>query len=81
MNDADVKAIAPGSVVWVRCSDPVQLIHALAPEVRDYLSERFYVIFTTYDVEIDELDAQTLKVYGLRKIPKAVEPHGPNPGA
>lgn len=67
-----VKGFPPGSVIWIKSEDPIALIAHLNERVRRMLLEDYCTIITTPDVQIDELDAQTLKMYGLRKIPKPV---------
>lgn len=76
----EIKGFPHGSVIWIKSDDPLRVIASLDEKVRRMLLEDYCTIVTTPDVDIHELDAQTLKMYGLRKIPKAVtDPPLPSP--
>lgn len=67
-----VKGFQKGSVIWIKSEEPYKVLSLLPEDVRRMLAEDYITIITTPDVQIDELDAQTLKMYGLKKIPKPV---------
>lgn len=67
-----IQGFQPGSVIWIKSEDPLSVIAALDERTRRCLIENYYCIVTTPEVQIEELNAQDLKAFGLRKIPKPV---------
>lgn len=80
MSSLEIKGFPPGSVIWIRTNEPAKVFASMDERVRRMLLEDYCCIVTTPEVQIEHLDAQKLRMLGLRKIPKPVtEPPLPSP--